>query len=166
MFLLLFMWISVQILKVVSACSCLAMVYSFFWSLWIEFSWMMAEEASSTLHSAMSENIYRVSRRIKRTEQTVYNALRSIYEDSLFVLEIQHLWMDMPLLANLRCGLWYAPKFDGTCYFKSTDGHNGNWSFSTIRLNLHVANLAGSVSATLLFTPEHQSCVAQFWGSR
>ena len=26
-----------------------------------------------------------------------------------------------------------------TCYFKSTDGHAGNWSFSLIRLNLHVA---------------------------
>ncbi|CAM6086619.1 unnamed protein product [Calypogeia fissa] len=90
----------------------------------------------------MAESIYKVSRRIKRTEQTVYNALRSIYEDSLFVMEIRHLWTDMPLLANLRCGLWYAREFDGTCYFKSTDGHNGNWSFSTIRLNLHVATLA------------------------
>ncbi|CAM6128894.1 unnamed protein product [Calypogeia fissa] len=98
----------------------------------------------------MAEGIYKVSRRIKRMEQTVYNALRSIYEDSLFVMEIWHLWRDMPLLANLGCGLWYAREFDGTCYFKSTDEHNGNWSFSTIRLNLHVATLAGSLSFALL----------------
>jgi hypothetical protein len=31
-----------------------------------------------------------------------------------------------------------------TCYFKSTDGHVGNWSFSTARLNLHLALLAGA----------------------
>ncbi len=42
--------------------------------------------------------------------------------------------------ANLRCGLWYVPSSAArTCYFKSTDGHAGNWSFSLIRLNLHVA---------------------------
>ena len=42
--------------------------------------------------------------------------------------------------ANLRCGLWYVPSSGvRTCYFKSTDGHAGNWSFSLIRLNLHVA---------------------------
>ena len=31
------------------------------------------------------------------------------------------------------------PRLAATCYFKSTDGHAGNWSFSLIRLNLHVA---------------------------
>ena len=30
----------------------------------------------------------------------------------------------------------------GTCYFKSTDGHCNNWSFSATRLNLHVAEAA------------------------
>ncbi len=50
----------------------------------------------------------------------------------------------LPAFANLRCGLWYAPSPDGTCYFKSTDGHTGNWSFSLIRLNLHVALLAAA----------------------
>ncbi|BBN00007.1 tRNA A64-2'-O-ribosylphosphate transferase [Marchantia polymorpha subsp. ruderalis] len=89
-----------------------------------------------------NENIYRVTRRIKKTEQTIYNALRSIHDDSLFVSEIRHLWRELPLLANLRCGLWYSSDFDGTCYFKSTDGHNGNWSFNTGRMNLHVAMLA------------------------
>lgn len=94
-----------------------------------------------------NENIYRVTRRIKKTEQTIYNALRSIHDDSLFVSEIRHLWRELPLLANLRCGLWYSSDFDGTCYFKSTDGHNGNWSFNTGRMNLHVAMLAGDAGS-------------------
>ncbi|XP_057500177.1 uncharacterized protein C3F10.06c isoform X2 [Actinidia eriantha] len=88
-------------------------------------------------------SIYRASRTIKRKDNSLYNALRSIYEDSVFVGEIAQLWPELPLLANLRCGLWYSPKFDSNCYFKSTDGHTNNWSFNTSRLNLHVALLAG-----------------------
>nr|AKM76532.1 initiator tRNA phosphoribosyl transferase family protein [Erodium chrysanthum] len=88
-------------------------------------------------------SIYRAARTIKRRENTLYNALRSIYDDSIFVGEIAQLWPELPLVANLRCGLWYSPKFHSTCYFKSTDGHTGNWSFNTSRLNLHVAHLAG-----------------------
>ncbi|XP_077210854.1 initiator tRNA phosphoribosyl transferase family protein isoform X2 [Tasmannia lanceolata] len=88
-------------------------------------------------------SIYRASRSIKRKDNSLYNALRSIYEDSIFVSEIAQLWPQLPLLANLRCGLWYSSHFDSTCYFKSTDGHFNNWSFSTSRLNLHVAHLAG-----------------------
>jgi hypothetical protein len=64
-------------------------------------------------------------------------------------------------LANERCGSWYLPSKsyfrrrhlladeggDGekahhavptTCYFKSSDGHYGQWAFSTTRLNLAV----------------------------
>ncbi len=90
------------------------------------------------------ESIYKVARTVKRRERSLYNALRSIHHDySMFIREIALLWPELALLANLRCGLWYAPQFDGVCYFKSTDGHNGNWSFSATRLNLHVAFLAG-----------------------
>lgn len=86
-------------------------------------------------------SIYRVARSIKRNQNSLYNALRSIYEDSIFVAEIAELWPDLPFVANLRCGLWYSPRFEATCYFKSTDGHANNWSFSTSRLNLHLALL-------------------------
>ncbi|KAF7147521.1 hypothetical protein RHSIM_Rhsim03G0237000 [Rhododendron simsii] len=88
-------------------------------------------------------SIYKTSRTIKRRENSLYNALRSIYEDSIFVGEIALLWPELPLLANLRCGLWYSSQFESNCYFKSTDGHTNNWSFNTSRLNLHVALLAG-----------------------
>ncbi|OMO58290.1 Initiator tRNA phosphoribosyl transferase [Corchorus olitorius] len=95
-------------------------------------------------------SIYRAARTIKRKENTVYNALRSIYEDSIFVGEISQLWPQLPLVANLRCGLWYSPKFHSTCYFKSTDGHNNNWSFNTSRLNFHIALLAGQKGGCII----------------
>ncbi|XP_038700911.1 tRNA A64-2'-O-ribosylphosphate transferase isoform X2 [Tripterygium wilfordii] len=95
-------------------------------------------------------SIYKAARSIKRRDNTLYNALRSIYEDSTFVGEISQLWPELPLLANLRCGFWYYPKFDATCYFKSTDGHTNNWSFNTSRLNLHVAQLAGQKGGCII----------------
>ncbi|CAH1420346.1 unnamed protein product [Lactuca virosa] len=97
----------------------------------------MAEETASM-------SIYRASRTIKRRQSSLYNSLRSIHEDSIFVSEIAQLWPELPLVANLRCGLWYAKKFHSNCYFKSTDGHTNNLSFNTSRLNLHVAILAGN----------------------
>ncbi|CAI0543549.1 unnamed protein product [Linum tenue] len=95
-------------------------------------------------------SIYRAARTIKRKDNSLYNALRSIYEDSIFVGEISQLWPELPLLANLRCGLWYSRGFAATCYFKSTDGHTNNCSFSTARLNLHVAALAGQKGGCMI----------------
>lgn len=50
----------------------------------------------------------------------------------------------LPLIANERCGSWYispdAKK--GSAYFKSTDGHTGQWDFSFRRLNLQLLPLA------------------------
>ncbi|KAL8137021.1 hypothetical protein V2J09_003022 [Rumex salicifolius] len=95
-------------------------------------------------HRGGQQSIYKTVREIKKSENSfLYNALRSIYEDSIFVGEISQLWPSLPLLANLRCGLWYSSRFHSNCYFKSTDGHCNNWSFNTSRLNLHVALLAG-----------------------
>jgi tRNA A64-2'-O-ribosylphosphate transferase len=46
------------------------------------------------------------------------------------------------LLTNSRAGDWYFdPKWEGyenRCYFKSTDGHYGNYGFSRRRLGLGV----------------------------
>ncbi|KAE8675927.1 cytochrome b5-like [Hibiscus syriacus] len=88
-------------------------------------------------------SIYRAARTIKRKDNSLYNALRPIYDDSIFIGEVSQLWPQLPLVANLRCGLWYSPKFHFTCYFKSTDGHTNNWYFNTSRLNFHIAPLAG-----------------------
>uniref|UniRef100_A0A1J3EZG2 Uncharacterized protein C3F10.06c n=1 Tax=Noccaea caerulescens TaxID=107243 RepID=A0A1J3EZG2_NOCCA len=96
------------------------------------------------------DSIYRAARSIKRRDNSLYNALRSIYQDSIFVNEISQLWPKLPLLANLRCGLWYSPRFDATCYFKSTDGHTNNLSFNTSRLNLHLPLLAGEKGGCII----------------
>ncbi|XP_044961516.1 tRNA A64-2'-O-ribosylphosphate transferase isoform X4 [Hordeum vulgare subsp. vulgare] len=106
-----------------------------------------AAAAAAAEHAAEEGtlSIYKAARRIKRRESTLYNALRSVADDAAFVAEIAALWPALPLVANLRCGLWYAQprSLAATCYFKSTDGHAGNWGFSTARLNLHLALLAG-----------------------
>ncbi|AET05193.1 uncharacterized protein C3F10.06c isoform X1 [Medicago truncatula] len=95
-------------------------------------------------------SIYKAARSIKKRDNSLYNALRSIYQDSVFIGEISQLWPQLPLLANLRCGLWYSSNFHSTCYFKSTDGHTNNCSFSTSRLNLHVAHLAAQKGGCMI----------------
>jgi len=78
-------------------------------------------------------------RALRQLEHAVYHRLRSIAHDRQFVDMVRDAIPSLPLFANLRCGAWYHPFFDATCYFKSTDGHFGHWSFSQSRLNLHIA---------------------------
>lgn len=81
-----------------------------------------------------------------RSERSSLKAhLLSIIEDSKILQDVKAI-MDLPLIANLRNGLWYGPDhwFASTCYFKSTDGHTGQWKFSLTRLNIHVAQIAAS----------------------
>ena len=80
----------------------------------------------------------RLLRQLKAHEHGLHNCVCSILADQQFVRDICRLYQ-LPSFANLRCGLWYLPDAQQTCYFKSTDGHTGNWAFSTTRLNVHVA---------------------------
>ena len=70
--------------------------------------------------------------------------LRSINHDSEFVQRLAS-ECGLPIIANERCGLWYVPpnKQTGSAYFKSTDGHHGEWRFSARRLNLHLLEVIG-----------------------
>jgi len=70
------------------------------------------------------------------------NRLKSIYYDSIQVLEFEQKIPNSQIVANLRCGKWYCndPKVK-TCYFKSTDGHNDQWDFNSRRLNINVLEL-------------------------
>ncbi|KAI9805144.1 MAG: hypothetical protein M1825_000978 [Sarcosagium campestre] len=72
------------------------------------------------------------------------NRLASIARDSSFVVAVAAAY-DLPVLANERCGSWYVPPRlkAGSCYFKSTDGHAGEWGFSLRRLNLHILSVIG-----------------------
>ncbi|KAK6330769.1 hypothetical protein TWF718_002969 [Orbilia javanica] len=80
----------------------------------------------------------------KSTRLSISNRLHSINSDSLFVQSVAST-LGLPLIANERCGSWYVPppQKAGSCYFKSTDGHFGCWSFSLRRLNLGILGLIG-----------------------
>ena len=123
-------------------------------------------------------NIYKVVRALRKDDHGPYNCLASIVHDTHFVKRVVFEY-SLPAFANLRCGLWYAGKghglrtedgadlvssvadtqrdvndlrcpINGTCYFKSTDGHCNNWSFSATRLNMHVAECAARAGGCLI----------------
>ncbi|EFJ52832.1 hypothetical protein VOLCADRAFT_55451, partial [Volvox carteri f. nagariensis] len=96
------------------------------------------------------ESIWKVTRQLKKEQSSLYNCVASILSDAAFVSEVRALYPSLPLLANLRCGLWYTRQADGTCYYKSTDGHNGNWSFSCTRINWHVCELAAKHGGVII----------------
>ncbi len=81
---------------------------------------------------------------LHQAPQSTRNRLTSIRHDSTFVEHIASK-LDLPLIANERCGGWYiSPQSKaGSAYFKSTDGHFGEWSFSKRRLNLQLLKVIG-----------------------
>lgn len=77
---------------------------------------------------------------VRRSTRTLYNRLHSIAADARFVAAAAEAY-GLPLVANARAGDWYVPppamRAAGyRVYFKSTDGHAGEWGFSLRRLNL------------------------------
>ena len=89
-------------------------------------------------------------RALRRSEGDLIARLQSIQRDHTWLEEaLESFPNDLetddpyPLVANLRCGLWYAPtnRFTASCHFKSTDGHYGTWNFSIKRLNLNIITL-------------------------
>ncbi|EHK26097.1 uncharacterized protein TRIVIDRAFT_134900, partial [Trichoderma virens Gv29-8] len=86
---------------------------------------------------------------LRRSTLTPHNRLKSIHSDAAFVAQVASSFPTYPpshsepLVANERCGSWYIPpdKKDGSAYFKSTDGHERAWKFSTRRLNLHLIDI-------------------------
>ncbi|KAK9360521.1 tRNA A64-2'-O-ribosylphosphate transferase [Lipomyces starkeyi] len=83
-----------------------------------------------------------VSKSLRKDSRSVHNRLRSIAHDSKFVIDVSEAF-GLPLVANERCGRWYIPpeRIAESVYFKSTDGHTGQWGFSLRRLNLHIIDL-------------------------
>lgn len=99
---------------------------------------------SSLLLPAASQNLSSTLSCLKRSTLSTTNRLHSIYDDSIFVQNVASSY-GLPLVANERCGSWYIPTDHkaGSAYFKSTDGHWGQWSFSTRRLNLQILSIIG-----------------------
>ncbi len=74
------------------------------------------------------------------------NRLLSIIHDHDYLVKFKDEYFggyNIPLIPNERCGLWYMKpsEYTTTAYFKSTDGHNNEWDFSTRRLNFHLLPL-------------------------
>lgn len=108
--------------------------------------------------SISTNNINKILGDLKRSNLSITNRLRSIQKDADFVEEVATALaggigsggrdddedgarrQGRPLVANERCGSWYIrPSMKGaSAYFKSTDGHTGQWKFSARRLNLHL----------------------------
>ncbi|PYI05290.1 tRNA a64-2'-o-ribosylphosphate transferase [Aspergillus sclerotiicarbonarius CBS 121057] len=99
----------------------------------------------SSLHfpSAEQQSISQTLSALRRSALSVTNRLRSIEADAAFVREVADHY-NLPLIANERCGSWYIPPEvkSGSAYFKSTDGHTGQWDFSFRRLNLQLLPIA------------------------
>lgn len=76
---------------------------------------------------------------LRRESVSVRSRLQSIIVDHRYILQFQ----PFALVANERCGLWYVPPGQRaeSVYFKSTDGHTGEWSFSERRTNFHLLHL-------------------------
>lgn len=92
----------------------------------------------------------RAVRRKERASPAFY--VLSVMEDADKVLRLAQGLAPFPVFANLRCGAWYVPPAAraGTCYFKSTDGHTGNWDFSIKRLNWHLLGPAAEKGGVVL----------------
>jgi tRNA A64-2'-O-ribosylphosphate transferase len=99
---------------------------------------------SDILFPSASTSIKSTLLDLKRSNLSISNRLRSIAADGAFVSKVADAFQ-LPLVANERCGSWYIdPEIKGgSAYFKSTDGHFGEWSFSLRRLNLGVLDIVG-----------------------
>ncbi|KAI0552587.1 initiator tRNA phosphoribosyl transferase [Xylaria curta] len=104
----------------------------------------MATESDLIFSPQANHNFSRILTDLKRANLSISNRLRSIRQDADFVNEVADA-LGRPLIANERCGSWYIdPKTKaGSAYFKSTDGHTGQWNFSSRRLNLHLLSIIG-----------------------
>ena len=62
---------------------------------------------------------------LRRTDLSAHNCLLSINDDARFVARLAALFPGLPLVANLRCGLWYTPSPNATAYFKARSTPRG-----------------------------------------
>lgn len=94
---------------------------------------------SDLIFSAQNASINHFLGDLKRSNLSIGNRLRSIQYDAGFVESVADAYQ-LPIVANERCGSWYVSsgRKQGSAYFKSTDGHTGQWAFSLRRLNLQV----------------------------
>ncbi|CAN9434569.1 unnamed protein product [Alternaria alternata] len=102
-------------------------------------------------HISNTPNLSSTLSSLRRSTLSTQNRLASIVSDSEFITSVGSAY-DLPLVANERCGSWYIPpsQKSGSVYFKSTDGHMGEWSFSLRRLNLQLLDVVKSYGGAVV----------------
>ena len=87
-------------------------------------------------------SFYGSLKELRKDALSIPHRLSSILIDAKFAQQVASTY-NLPLIANERCGSWYVPadKKIESAYFKSTDGHTGQWSFSLRRLNLQILDV-------------------------
>lgn len=96
------------------------------------------------IFSSSSVPVSKTLSAISKRKLSISNRLQSIASDATFVQHVAAV-LGAPVIANERCGSWYVPPElkAGSAYFKSTDGHFGQWGFSLRRLNLGLFDFLG-----------------------
>lgn len=82
-------------------------------------------------------------RSLAKELQDPFARLHSIEADTAFVEDVVRR-SNLPVVGNERCGSWYVdPQLavPERAYFKSTDGHWGQWGFSLRRANLQLVQV-------------------------
>lgn len=115
-------------------------------------------ELADLIFSDAATSLRSFEKHEKRASLSLIHRLRSIQLDAAFVSKCAAHFAHLPLVANERCGSWYIDdstltelhaKSHASAYFKSTDGHAGQWSFNLRRLNLQlldvIANGRGAI---------------------
>mgnify|MGYP006412535479 CR=1 FL=1 len=116
---------------------------------------MRAPEESFSLEVIPTAWAFRNAEK-KAVLSSLSNRFQSLKEDAQFVESVRTDFAAFPCFCNLRSGAWYAPSFYDACYFKSTDGHHGQWDFSTVRLNLNVLESALAQGGVMIIDATRQ----------
>ena len=101
----------------------------------------MAIDPKAIIHPQAANSLYDTMSQLQSPHSLISNRLHSIANDALSVGPVA--WdYGFVVVANQRSGSWYVnPELQADpvdAYFKSTDGHFGQWAFSLRRLNLGV----------------------------
>ncbi|QDS70274.1 hypothetical protein FKW77_007762 [Venturia effusa] len=108
-------------------------------------------QTSDIIFPELATNFSSTLASLKRSTLSISNRLSSISDDAEFVCQVADAY-GLPLVANERCGSWYIPpdRKRASAYFKSTDGHNGEWSMSLRRLNTQVFEVINKAKGCII----------------
>ena len=115
--------------------------------------------------------------RLGHHSSDIYDRLSSIKYESDLAAELALIFPSIPWIPNERAGLWYLSRtkvnvLKGvSVYFKSTDGHVGQWDVNPRRLNLHLLHYVSSNKGLFIIDvtkqgkkfPDSQSKTIPLW---